>query len=141
MSYEARVREMVEAMVGTDHRDPRRLKPLLDNSSPDIVWDTRLALCDGDVYTGHRQIVDFFSDYQSCWEDWSYSLAAVLSFGPDVLTEIRESVRGRGGVVADISRWHLWHFEDGLLARWSVFCEREDALGALWDAVWPKELA
>jgi ketosteroid isomerase-like protein len=83
--------------------------------------------------SGHRELIAAMARWLSAW-DRPLTLEAeqLIGSGDRILALVRWRGRGKGsGIEVDAGGAHLWTFRDGLVNRFEVYRDRDEARAAL----------
>jgi ketosteroid isomerase-like protein len=118
------VRRALEAINRGD------LEGALSHAAPDFEYDQVRAIgMDRGIFdrAGWQRLAEEFSD---AWESAIYHADEFIDGGEHVVTPFTNRLRGRDGIEVQARGVWLWTFADGVLARVTLYQERQEALKA-----------
>jgi ketosteroid isomerase-like protein len=87
---------------------------------------------DGAVFHGRDGLLALMADWTEGFEEWSYEAQEFFDRGDRVVVRLYQWGRGAGsGVPVDGEYWMTYRFEDGMVTRFSIFSDREQAFASL----------
>jgi len=105
------------------------LPALLDLVSEDVVATISPAMANAGVYHGHAGFLRMLEDWGEAWEDFRLEAGEPFDAGDAVIIPVQQYGRGRGsGIETSMRTFHVGHFRDDSLVRWSLCESREEAL-------------
>ena len=109
----------------------RDLDALLAGLHDEVEAYPRLAAVEGG-YRGHDGIRRWWAQLLGTFPDFHVEVLEVRDLGESVLLALRLSGRGaESDTPLDAAVWHVNHFQDGQVIRWSVYTSESDALEAV----------
>jgi ketosteroid isomerase-like protein len=106
---------------------------VLDNAHPEVEISQPAELPDARSYRGREGMIEALLDWPREWEDFRVSPKRV--FAPDnehvVVVGIHNGRSLRMGIEIEVEIVWLYTLEDGLMRRWQMFLNLDDALGAI----------
>ena len=110
------------------------LEGILRVQSEDVEWHGPRIFPDlAGPHRGHDGIRAYTRRVMDAWSEFSVIPEKFVDLGERVLVLTRERGRGRASGIEVQSRptAHLWTLRDGIVVRFQVFWDREDALRTL----------
>jgi ketosteroid isomerase-like protein len=97
---------------------------------PDMV-STRVDP-DGAVFHGRDGLLALMADWTEGFDEWSYRAEEFFDAGDLVVARLHQWGRGKGsGAMVDGDYWLTYLFEDGLVTRFSIFSDRDQAFASV----------
>ena len=85
-----------------------------------------------DSWEGTHKLFETFAQYFSGWRDYRPEAREFIEAGDDVIVLLHETASIAGSeITVEREIPHVWTFRDGLVVRWRVFEDLEDARRAL----------
>ena len=104
----------------------------LDLLDPDVEWVPILAVLEGRVYRGHKDVQRWVEDLDPDWEFFEVYYEEVHDFGDRVLIFGHWRARGRAsGVESEQPAIWLYEMKGGKVVRMHTFTDRAEALEAV----------
>jgi ketosteroid isomerase-like protein len=101
--------------------------------APDVVWEVAIGVGDFDgVYRGPEEVRRFWRTFMAELEDMRIEVDELVDCGDRVLAVTRAVGRGRhsGAVATGGTVYPVFTVRDGLIVRYQLFADREQALEA-----------
>ncbi len=109
----------------------RDMTAFLDLLDPDVEWVPILAVLEGRVYRGHKDVRRWVEDLDSDWEFFEVYHEEVRDFGDRVLIFGHWHARGRAsGVESEQPGVWLYKIKGGKVVLMHTFTDRDEALEA-----------
>lgn len=121
MTPQGEVRRILGRLCKCEPNSPELLITLLYSCAPDVVLDTRYALADGRIYTGRKEVRQFFEEWMACWREWSWTVVDVFDTPNGVVVSVDETAISRGRIPVSQRHVQQWQMEGGKLSRWTMF--------------------
>ena len=120
------VREMCDAFTGND------FDTALAKLHPDVVWHgTAGGLDDGQVFRGHREVIDAFVKNYEVWESLELETMKYIDAGDRVVVFWHEIARGReSGAEVETETAVIYTVEDGLVVEVHPYMDQGAAVDA-----------
>jgi ketosteroid isomerase-like protein len=108
------------------------LEAAVDGLPEDFEWQAPAEDPDHDVQRGPAEIVAWFAEMRSLFEDWRMELRQVerLSEGAILVHHVITGKSRGAGVPVAVDTWEVWEFEGGVPRRARQFFSRPAALDA-----------
>ena len=117
--------EVVRSLYSAGNR--RDINAVLSCHGPDAVLDASAAGLGS--FEGVPAIRGFLEDWWRTYEDYENVPEEIISAGDDIVLVVN-TLKGRLPGTSEPLRLHnayMFHFEDGLIVRWTVFQSIDDA--------------
>jgi ketosteroid isomerase-like protein len=101
--------------------------------APDIVWEVAIGVADFDgVYRGRDEVRRFWQTFLTEFEDMRIEVEELVDCGERVFSVTRPVGRGRhsGAIATGGTVYPVFTLRDGLIVRYQLLAEREQALQA-----------
>ena len=122
------VKALRQAIDGFNQGDMQAVASLLDSDSE---WDwSRSIGPDKAVYRGPEEIVGFWEEFSSGFEEIRIEIEDVVEVGDRLVAAMLSLMRGRGGIEVEARNAWLIELRNGRLARLEMFQTKGEALEA-----------
>src|SRR4051812_47831973 len=128
-SEEAQIEVVKKAIEAFNRRDTDAMIALEPHESFVYDWTRSIDPNQG-TYPGIEGIREFVEDQWTAFEEIRIEPSEYLARGRHVVVPATVHGRGRGGVAVSANSAHLYTFEDGRLARVTLYQGRDEALAA-----------
>lgn len=114
------VRDILGRLCEFEPNSSEVLLALLTSCTTDVVLDTRFGLADGQLYRGRKGVEQFFREWLSSWEEWSWTPVDIFDTPNGVVVTVEERATQRG---LHVSQRHVqnWRLRDGLICAWTIY--------------------
>jgi ketosteroid isomerase-like protein len=119
------IRSMYEAFRAGD------LERALAHYSEDVVVDPTRGRIDMEVGHGREAVAATVGSWVAAFDDWREEIHEIRGFGERVYVAATQYGRGKGSGVA-VETWYavVYELREGLIARFTMFGDRDEALRA-----------
>lgn len=111
----------------------RDVDRVVEGMAPDVVVDFSRAISPyRGIYRGRVEVHSFLTAWLDSWESVSWEAQELEQIGTDRVV-VANRVRGRGrmsGIEIEARGGHVWEISDGLVARMTLFQDRQAAAAA-----------
>ncbi len=104
-----------------------------DITSPEFVWDMSNfhGWPERQTYEGAEEVLSFFNDWISAWDDWELEVEALHDAGDKVVALMRQRGRSKtAGMPVEMSFAQVWTLRGGKQTRMDMYSDRAEALEA-----------
>ena len=109
----------------------RDMTAFLDLLDPDVEWVPILAVLEGRVYRGHKEVQRWVEELDPDWEFFEVHSEELRDVGDRVLIFGHWRARGRAsGVESEQPATWLYEMKGGKVARMHTFTDRDEGLKA-----------
>ena len=109
----------------------RDMTAFLDLLDPDVEWVPILAVLEGRVYRGHKEVQRWVEELDPDWEFFEVHSEELQDLGDLVLIFGHWRARGRAsGVESEQPATWLYEMKGGKVARMHTFTDRDEGLRA-----------
>ena len=109
----------------------RDVHALAELMTQDIEWDWSRSLGpDAGTRVGRPAVLRFFADQWDHWDSIEMRPGEIVEVENEFVVDVTVCLRGRDGLEVQARGGHVQRWEDGLLARYSLFQGFEEALAA-----------
>ena len=109
----------------------RDMTAFLDLLDPDVEWVPILAVLEGRVYRGHKEVQRWVEDLDPDWEFFEVYYEELRDLGDRVLVSGHWRARGRAsGIEVENPGTYLYEIEGGKVVSMRTFTDRVEALEA-----------
>jgi uncharacterized protein len=87
-------------------------------------------------FHGQAELRGWIDGFLAAWDHHHADVVDPTSAGDEVVVALHMTGRGKGsGIAMDETDWHVFTIQDGKVARWRNFNDRDEALEAagLWE--------
>ena len=121
--------DLVRRAIDTFNR--RDMTSFLDLLDPDVEWVPILAVLEGRVYRGHKEVQRWVEELDPDWEFFEVYSEELRDLGDLVLIFGHWRARGRAsGVESEQPATWLYEMKGGKVARMHTFTDRDEGLRA-----------